>query len=59
MALEAEMGDVQKFEMDESDYAKRTDSVLAWKQKMGFGRFDADRQKRKVFMTDNMSFVEG
>jgi len=39
--------DVMKYEISNDDYSKRSDSVRAWKQKMGFGQFDPNAEDKK------------
>ena len=38
---------VEKYEMTQEDYDKRTDSVKAFKERMKMGRFDPELQKQK------------
>ncbi len=38
---------VEKFEISQEDYEKRTDSVRAYKERMKMGRFDPELQKEK------------
>ena len=38
---------IEKYEMTQEDYDKRTDSVKAFKEKMKMGRFDPELQKQK------------
>jgi len=45
--LDDESGDVQKFELSDEAYSKRTDSVRAWKKEMQLGQYNAGAQNQK------------
>lgn len=48
MRLNLDDSTVEKFVMPEEEYAKRNDSVLAWKKRQNLGRFNPEKEKKEA-----------